>query len=893
MRFNKITTLLILLFSLLIISNVIYASDIENNNITTETNQNSNYQTRSTDTYEEPNIITVKRDSDLQRGINTIKSSEKKYQIMNFKEGNYSLVNSLDTYQDTTPEKTIIINGNNSRIDGNNETQFAYIKKGYTLIINNLTIANMKDNIGGAIQNYGTIIINNCIFENNTSLLENGFGGGAIYNDGYLNITNTTFKSNTAYYSGSAIFSVSNSNNNTYININNCSFEDNNAIRNSTIELIYSETNIYNSTFNNNKAQFGSTICVNLATLNIQNTTIKNEKVSSIISNNAFLIINNSTISNNNITTSLICNMNLKSSNEPYIEINDTLFCNNTANDVCGVLNNYNDGPILINNSKFQNNTSLNNEGIIKDLHGKTIIINSIFLNNTSEDLFKGNTENFVNVINNKYEGNNLKSYLTLNYDSLNDNVRINGTIKTDEIYNTTVNLGQICIFQDENLLYDGNVNNSIFNISSSYDTNANLTLKLVYNGKNSFRNQLREVYVSSGNDEYLISLSNLTEYFMIGDIITYDIIIENIGDTVVRNINLQYLIPEELDFVNSSYYIENNILNIPELMINDVLTININTTPKFYENLSLEFNIFDVNNNSYTKFENNITFLDPSIRLNSINASIGDVINITANLINYHKSTIDEIIFYFNYKKVENLNVELNNNTIIILNYKIADNLLSKNYNIEMICSDNDFINSFSDKSQIRLSKLDTYSVMDIELVDNVFNLSARIFDTNNNLVNNGSVVIKINGHSVKSFKINNGEISIVDYKIDKKYQTDEYEILLVYTGNSKFNTHRNSTNTSFTKKAIDLNIDYEIKNDILRISANIIKNNYNLSENDAFIVFKVNGKSISSKILLTENDISYTYDIGKLSCINNITVSFYGNEYYYPNYLTLDVNI
>lgn len=227
----------------------------------------------------------------------------------------------------------------------------------------------------------------------------------------------------------------------------------------------------------------------------------------------------------------------------------------------------------------------------------------------------------------------------------------------------------------------------------------------------------------------------------------------------------------------------------------------------------------------------------------------------------------------------------------IHILNYKLADNLLSKEYNIEIICSDNDLISNFSNKSKIRLSKLDTYSIINMRLVDNVFNLSARIFDTNNNLVENGSVVIKINGHNVKSLKVSYGEISLVNYVIDKKYQTDEYEILLVYTGNSKFNTHRNSTKISLIKENIVLKISYEIRNNMINISTYIIKSNYNLSENDAYIVFKVNGKSITSKINVIEDNVICDYDISNYSCINNVTVSFYGNEYYYPNYLTLTV--
>ena len=53
--------------------------------------------------------------------------------------------------------------------------------------------------MGGAISNSGTLIANNCTFENNTSTIEDLFGGGAIFNEGSMNITDSTFKNNYAF----------------------------------------------------------------------------------------------------------------------------------------------------------------------------------------------------------------------------------------------------------------------------------------------------------------------------------------------------------------------------------------------------------------------------------------------------------------------------------------------------------------------------------------------------------------------------------------------------------------------------------------------------------------------------------------------------------------------
>ncbi len=88
-------------------------------------------------------------------------------------------------------------------ISGNGEFGVFDVGAGVTATVAGLTLANANNTIGGAINNAGTLTINNCTFSDNF-----GSGGGAIYNaggystGGTLTINNSTFSDNTGANGG-------------------------------------------------------------------------------------------------------------------------------------------------------------------------------------------------------------------------------------------------------------------------------------------------------------------------------------------------------------------------------------------------------------------------------------------------------------------------------------------------------------------------------------------------------------------------------------------------------------------------------------------------------------------------------------------------------------------
>ena len=117
-------------------------------------------------------------------------------------------------------------------ITGVNSGSLCYIKSGQNVVIQNLTFkdgstVSYSTGYGGAIDNNGNLIVDNCIFTNNTA--ESVFYsqitgyGGAIYNSGgTLTVTDSIFAGNKAWYGG-AIYSYGPS------TVKNCNFTGNTA----------------------------------------------------------------------------------------------------------------------------------------------------------------------------------------------------------------------------------------------------------------------------------------------------------------------------------------------------------------------------------------------------------------------------------------------------------------------------------------------------------------------------------------------------------------------------------------------------------------------------------------------------------------------------------------
>lgn len=84
-----------------------------------------------------------------------------------------------------------------------------------------------QQRVGGAISNYGTLVINDVIFSSCRAVNTNSLGGGALFNEGTLTLTGCTFANNSSNFDGAAIY-----NDGGTLTITDCTFNGNQARNN-------------------------------------------------------------------------------------------------------------------------------------------------------------------------------------------------------------------------------------------------------------------------------------------------------------------------------------------------------------------------------------------------------------------------------------------------------------------------------------------------------------------------------------------------------------------------------------------------------------------------------------------------------------------------------------
>lgn len=918
MSLNKYFTIVILISCLLILSNGVYAENTTN----TETTNNNIEQTYVTS----PN--------ELKNAITNIETSTNENHEINLKQGTYNLSKSFSGKIYSPTEKNIVINGNHSTINGKDLTGFLIIPKNVKININNLTITNMKRSTAPAIRNSGKLILENIIFENNKANdTIDQLGGGSLFTEETTDIINCTFQNNGGNIDGSAIYIKNNAKSDNIINIINCRFNNNTSLKSSTIKMMgLTTTNIINSTFTNENANhsiIGNTNTI----LSIDNCTFSEENSPNIITTDGESKINNTLIYNNNVNKIIISNYNLHLNNSRIYEnkaktiinytanvtgentiinnneiqesiisnktentfqlntlkINNVTIANNTANKTCGIRNDEINNQIFIENSWFVNNTSLEDEGILYDFSGKLHVKNTHFYNNTCEDLFKGNNNTFVEVKNNEYLGNYLKTYLKSVSTIQNNHLIINGTLETDEIYNTTINTGKLILKQDNTTVYEENVTNNKFTIDYQHSNDLN-KYTLFYDGITNFRNTLSDIEIVILEEEYEFEIRNISKNYIYGNYITFDLFIRNSGKIPVNNIKLSNVIPNELVYAYSDddFDIENNEYYLNTLEINENKTIRFHLIPNEYDDLYLEFNIADVKQNKTYQLQEEIQFIKPKLTVENIISHPGDVINISARLNNYNKSTLGNIKFIFNYKEVNEFEYSLIDNILCIENYKLSESLTRKNYMIKIVCNENG-LNEFYDTSLVSVIKYETHSVMYYNISNSYLNLSIKILDENNNNVNSGSVFLKVNGKTVKTLKVINGIAILENYRLKSNYD-NEYNITITYTGNNKYNMHYNNVTVKEFKKTIDFIINYNIRDNVISFNILVVCDDNVLPES-GIVAVKINEKTILPRMNV-QNEYFLTYNIDEIPFIHNITVAYYGNENFVHVSKTIRVN-
>lgn len=243
------------------------------------------------------------------------------------------------------------------------------------------------------------------------------------------------------------------------------------------------------------------------------------------------------------------------------------------------------------------------------------------------------------------------------------------------------------------------------------------------------------------------------------------------------------------------------------------------------------------------------------------------------------------------NYKHV------LTNNTIhdtnnIKVNKNIKNNAVDNNTNItnDTQTPQNDTIdnntNITASNQTTEITRKNTkINITNVKTDNTSVILSADITDSQGNSVTVGKAIFKINGKTVSN------KLDVINGTVTFNYTANglsakNYTITTVYGGNEQYFPSKASGTLTILKKNTKIKVaNIKSNNSTIKLTAYITdKNNMNVTGGN--IVFKINGKTVSKKILVCNGVASSNYNIKQLGVKNyTIIVTYSGSSNYYSS--------
>ena len=271
---------------------------------------------------------------------------------------------------------------------------------------------------------------------------------------------------------------------------------------------------------------------------------------------------------------------------------------------------------------------------------------------------------------------------------------------------------------------------------------------------------------------------------------------------------------------------------------------------------------------------------LNTTITLNNINAQVGEITTITANLKDQNQKalTSGKVIFKVNgvTLKDDNKNIiyaYVNNGTASI-NYKVPSTWIKNTTTIQAVYSGSEKYNasrSTPSSSPLNITKGDVnITFMDTKIIaqsGDQITIRTILTDSNGERITSGKVSFKLNGVTLKdengkaiTASIKDG-IATLNYTIPETYRVKDYKITAVF-GSDYYNRAEQNATITLTKKATTVTTSsITTSNGKTTIKGTITDNNGKLMIIPSKMVVKVNGKTILSNVKSTNGTFNLTF--------------------------------
>ncbi len=265
----------------------------------------------------------------------------------------------------------------------------------------------------------------------------------------------------------------------------------------------------------------------------------------------------------------------------------------------------------------------------------------------------------------------------------------------------------------------------------------------------------------------------------------------------------------------------------------------------------------------------------DPNLSMGNYTATTNTTVKLSATL---DSNATGNAVFKINGKTISSKISVVNGSVSYDYNIPLYS---AKEYNVTVVYSGNSYYESSSITSTLTLEKIVTNAKLDNikAYQDNDTTLTATITDINNNPTSGQKVSFKVNGKTIGQTTTNNGVASI-DYNFSSSGYTNTYYDLEVVVGeNSFYNTCTDSSViTLVTNPKITFNAITSKTNSSITLTATLPAN----ATGNA--VFKINSKTITPKINVTNSKVTYTYDVPLYSAKDYaLTFTYSGCSIYY----------
>jgi len=473
-------------------------------------------------------------------------------------------------------------------------------------------------------------------------------------------------------------------------------------------------------------------------------------------------------------------------------------------NTVTGYVRLCKEDVVLENNNIKQLQVTINNVEVTNQT------VDEVLLQNSIKNITIENCTINDNITVKGSSRNNAPANITINNNQINGNVYLNGT-NTLTLSNN--NITNQVILGSRNYNQNVNITNNNITTDNEYAIIVNTTIS----GLNISDNYLL-TNNTSGNDAIFLK-SNSSDHIINNEVVETPTNIEikniTIDDILIVNktSNITVIVTNDNDEeVNGTITITDGQVTVTS----DEKTLTYTPTTSGDKVLNITFTDSD---NKYDPIQKtlDITVYPVILSIDSINANVYDVINITARITAADNTLTDinngKVVFKINGKTLKDDNgkviyAKVVNGIATIENYTVPSSWNKENITIEAVYSGSIQQQSLrSTKEVMNISEASyTITTEDITATKaSTITINATV-TCNDMTINSGKVVFKING---KSLKDANGKIiyaqvtnntASIEYTLPQNYKAKNYTLTAVYISseNNRIETNKNLTITN-----------------------------------------------------------------------------------------------